>query len=73
MTQLLLNGQLLAAESCRLSLPNRGLAFGDGFFETLVYKTGRLRLAADHHARMARAAAALYLALPEPLATPEAL
>ena len=56
-----------------LPLPNRGLAFGDGFFETLVYTAGHLRLAADHHARMQQAAAALYLTLPAPLATPEAL
>ena len=73
MTQFLVNGQLTDAQGYRLPLPNRGLAFGDGFFETLIFTTGRLRLAADHHARMAQAAAALYLALPEPLATPEAL
>ena len=68
---LLLNNHLLPTAA--LSLPNRGLAFGDGFFETLVYQAGRLRLAADHHARMHRAAAGLYLTLPEPLATAEAL
>lgn len=73
MKQLLFNGELRELTSFALPLPNRGLAFGDGFFETLVFTTGRLRLAADHHARMRQAAAALYLALPEPLATPEAL
>ncbi|WP_206599823.1 aminotransferase class IV [Hymenobacter glacialis] len=56
-----------------LPLPNRGLAFGDGFFETLVFTAGHLRLAADHHARMQQAAAALYLTLPAALATAEAL
>jgi branched-subunit amino acid aminotransferase/4-amino-4-deoxychorismate lyase len=56
-----------------LPLPNRGLAFGDGFFETLIYSNNHLRLAADHAARMQRAAAALYLTLPAPLATAEAL
>ena len=73
MTQLLVNGQLLDTQGYRLPLPNRGLAFSDGFFETLIFTNGRLRLAADHHARMAQAAAALYLTLPVPLATPEAL
>ena len=68
---LLLNNALLP--SAALPLPNRGLAFGDGFFETLVFTGGHLRLAADHHARMRHAAAALYLALPEALATPKAL
>ena len=68
---LLLNDQLVTAAS--LVLPNRGLAFGDGFFETLIWADHGLRLAADHHARMQRAAAALYLTLPAPLATAEAL
>ncbi|UOQ95967.1 aminotransferase class IV [Hymenobacter sp. 5317J-9] len=67
----LLNNALLPAAT--LPLPNRGLAFGDGFFETLVYVHGRLRLAPDHHARMQQAAAALYLTLPAALATPEVL
>ena len=68
---LLLNGQLLPTAA--LPLPNRGLAFGDGFFETLIFAEGRLRLAADHCARMQRAAAALHLALPPALATAAAL
>ena len=70
---LFFNGVLQEAESASLALPNRGLAFGDGFFETLVFTGGRLRLAADPHARMRQAAAALYLTLPAPLATPAAL
>lgn len=68
---LLLNNELLPAAT--LTLPNRGLAFGDGFFETLIFAENRLRLAPDHHARMQQAAAALYLKLPTALATPEAL
>jgi len=68
---LLFNNDLLLTTT--LPLPNRGLAFGDGFFETLVYHDQQLRLAADHAARMQQAAAALYLTLPPPLATAEAL
>jgi branched-subunit amino acid aminotransferase/4-amino-4-deoxychorismate lyase len=68
---LLFNNDLLPAAA--LPWPNRGLAFGDGFFETLVFTAGRLRLASGHHARMQQAAAALYLQLPAALATPEAL
>ena len=63
---LLYNGHLLPATA--LPLPNRGLSFGDGFFETLVFAEGRLRYAADHHARMTQAAAVLHLALPAALA-----
>ena len=73
MKQALLNSELVAEDLLRLPLPNRGLAFGDGFFETLIFTAGHLRLAADHHARMQRAATALYLSLPAALATPEAL
>jgi branched-chain amino acid aminotransferase len=68
---LLYNNDLLPTAA--LTLPNRGLAFGDGFFETLIFSDQQLRLAADHAARMQRAAAALYLTLPAPLANAEAL
>ncbi|WP_426059255.1 aminotransferase class IV [Hymenobacter sp. B1770] len=73
MKRLLYNGKLLSADTFQLGLPNRGLAFGDGFFETLIFIENHLRLAADHHQRMQQAATALYLALPEALATPQAL
>jgi branched-chain amino acid aminotransferase len=68
---LLFNNDLLPTAA--LPLPNRGLAFGDGFFETLIYSKKHLLLSADHAARMQQAAAALYLTLPAPLATAEAL
>jgi branched-subunit amino acid aminotransferase/4-amino-4-deoxychorismate lyase len=68
---LLLNNDLLP--SAALPLPNRGLAFGDGFFETLIFTAGHLRLATGHLARMQQAAAALYLDLPAALATTEGL
>ena len=68
---LLFNDNLLPTVA--LPLPNRGLAFCDGFFETLIFTAGRLRLAPDHLARMQQAATALYLTLPAALATAEAL
>ncbi|TDN39307.1 hypothetical protein E4631_15440 [Hymenobacter sp. UV11] len=68
---LLYNNKLLATAT--LPLPNRGLAFGDGFFETLIFMAGRLRLVTDHLARMQQAAATLHLELPTALATAEAL
>ncbi len=73
MAQVFLNGLLTDSQHLGLPLPNRGLAFGDGFFETLIFSNQELRLAADHAARMQQAAAALYLRLPAPLATAEAL
>ena len=70
---LLFNGLLVAANDFELPLPNRGLGFGDGFFETLIFTGNRLRLATDHFARMQQAADALYLTLPAALASAEAL
>ena len=67
------DGLLVDENSFGLSLPNRGLLFGDGFFETLIFIDREIRFAPDHHARMSAAAAALHLALPAALATPEAL
>lgn len=70
---LLYNGQLLLDEDFALTLPNRGLFFNDGFFETLVWADGGIRYLPHHIARMQRAAAALGLALPPELATAESL
>jgi branched-chain amino acid aminotransferase len=49
------------------------LAFGDGFFETLIFTDGCLHFAQDHFARMQQASRALHLELPLPLATLEGL
>ena len=73
MRQILYNDTLLATDNFGLPWPNRGLAFNDGFFETLIFADGRLRLAADHFLRMHQAATALHLTLPAGLATPAAL
>ncbi len=73
MKQALFNDILVEMATFELSLPNRGLAFGDGFFETLIFRENHLRLAADHHQRMRQAAAALYLTLPTALASTDAL
>jgi branched-subunit amino acid aminotransferase/4-amino-4-deoxychorismate lyase len=70
---ILINNELILQAEATLPLPNRGLAFGDGFFETLIFLDGHLRYAAGHLARMQQAAAALYLTLPAALATAEAL
>ncbi|AYA36305.1 hypothetical protein D3Y59_04040 [Hymenobacter oligotrophus] len=73
MSQALLNGRLLPAAEVELPLPNRGLQFNDGFFETMVYEGGAVRWAAHHLGRMQRAATALHLELPPALANAAAL
>ncbi|GAB3294014.1 hypothetical protein GCM10027348_14510 [Hymenobacter tenuis] len=66
---LLSNGILVSASDFSLTLPNRGLFFNDGFFETLVWQDGSIRYGRHHVRRMQRAAAALGLVLPATLAT----
>jgi branched-subunit amino acid aminotransferase/4-amino-4-deoxychorismate lyase len=70
---LLYNGQLLQEEDFALTLPNRGLFFNDGFFETLVWAEGGIRYLPHHLTRMQRATAALGLALPPELASTQRL
>jgi branched-subunit amino acid aminotransferase/4-amino-4-deoxychorismate lyase len=70
---LLYNGQLLPEDGFALPLPNRGLFFNDGFFETLVWAEGGIRYLPHHAARMQQAAAVLGLELPVTLASPENL
>ncbi|OON69481.1 aminotransferase class IV [Hymenobacter sp. CRA2] len=65
----LLDGTLLPAREVQLALPNRGLQFNDGFFETMIYEAGRLRWAAEHLARMQQAARVLHLSLPPSLSS----
>ncbi|QNH63929.1 aminotransferase class IV [Hymenobacter sediminicola] len=70
---LLFNGHLHSEAEFTLPLPNRGLFFNDGFFETMVWEAGTVRYLPYHLARMQQAAAVLGLALPAALATAEAL
>ncbi|RPD45885.1 hypothetical protein DNI29_17200 [Hymenobacter sediminis] len=70
---LLYNGLLVADSDFALPLPNRGLYFNDGFFETLVWDAGGVRYLPYHWQRMQRAAAALSLTLPPELASAQAL
>ena len=70
---LIYNGRLLADAEVALGLPNRGLQFNDGFFETLVWADGRVRYLPYHLRRMRAAAAAMRLPLPSALANEAAL
>ncbi|MDU0370014.1 aminotransferase class IV [Hymenobacter endophyticus] len=70
---LLYNGYLLPEVGFSLPLPNRGLFFNDGFFETMVWTDEQVHYARFHVARMQRAAAALKLEVPAALASSAAL
>ncbi|MFC3183788.1 aminotransferase class IV [Pseudoglutamicibacter albus] len=47
-----------------LRLDDAGVTRGDGVFETLLYRRGRIRSVIEHLARMERSAAALALEIP---------
>jgi len=70
---LLYNDHLLPADHFSLSLPNRGLQFNDGFFETLVWTSNAVRYLPYHLHRMQAASVALRLPLPAALAHEAAL
>ena len=71
--KLLYNGQLIEEASFQLALPNRGLFYNDGFFETLIWAEGGVRLLPYHVERMQAAAAMLQLTLPSELSTLDGL
>lgn len=66
---LLYNGQLRSEAGFTLPLPNRGLSFNDGVFETLVWSHGQLRYAEHHVRRLQQAGEALGLEIPDTLSS----
>ncbi|MBC6605839.1 aminotransferase class IV [Hymenobacter sp. BT188] len=73
MSYLIYNGQLMEEATFKLVLPNRGLFYNDGFFETLIWADGGVRLLSYHLHRMQAAASALHLTLPAELSTLDGL
>lgn len=60
MTEWLING----ARTHSLPADDRGLAYGDGLFETMAVRDGELRFAAAHFSRLAKGCARLGIAYP---------
>ncbi len=59
-----LNGELLDADSARIDPSDRGFLLGDGVFETMAARDGKIVFADLHFDRLARGAKALEMALP---------
>ncbi len=59
-----LNGRLCPADEARIDPRDRGLLLGDGVFETLLARAGRMFRFADHMARLRRGADVLGLPPP---------
>lgn len=59
--RLMLNGELMTGETPVLFADERGFHYGDGVFETMLLRDGRVRLLADHWARLQRGCAKLLM------------
>ena len=62
-----LNDDLVPVEEARVSVNDRGLLYGDGFFETLRAEAGSVFFLKEHLARLAASAAAFRLTWPRDL------
>lgn len=58
------NGKFLDQENEELPLLNRGLAFGDGLFETMIYKKGQVQFFELHWNRLTKGLHALGIECP---------
>lgn len=63
--QVWVDGEVLAADVPHLSVFDRGFQLGDGVFETLRARGGRVTEIAEHFARLHRSAAGLDIGLPD--------
>ena len=59
------DGEVLPADACHLSVNDRGFQLGDGIFETLRAKAGRCTELPEHLARLRHSAAGLAIELPD--------
>jgi branched-chain amino acid aminotransferase len=66
------NGKILAANTSTIGPENRGIRYGDGLFETIKMKEGKLLLEDDHFARLWKGLKVLQFDLPKHF-TPENL
>ena len=58
------NGELLSDQQAKLSVFNRGLAFGDALFETLKSLNGKLLFWEDHYFRLMASMRILRMEIP---------
>jgi branched-subunit amino acid aminotransferase/4-amino-4-deoxychorismate lyase len=64
---LFFNGQIIKEEQLTLSPENRALNYGDGLFETMKFKEGKVSYLNDHRNRLQAGAAAFHMHLPKAL------
>ncbi len=70
MPYLALNGRLMPEEQARLSPLDRGFLYGDGLFETIKARNGRVEFLERHLRRMREGARSLGIPFPEGLPIP---
>jgi branched-chain amino acid aminotransferase/para-aminobenzoate synthetase component 1 len=68
-----LNEDLASLDQAVVSVDDRGFLYGDGFFETLLAKEGRLQFLKEHLARLRASARAFRIPFPEDFSWEERL
>jgi branched-chain amino acid aminotransferase len=63
----LFNGELYHADEPLLATNNRGVSYGDGFFESMKYTDGRILFLNGHWKRLQRTASFLHMEIPQVL------
>jgi len=63
----ILNGQVVAAETAAISVYDRGFLYGDSVFETIRVYGGKPFALAEHLVRLERSAERVFISLPVPL------
>ncbi len=68
MNYLVLNNNLLSENDLRISADNRAFCYGDGLFETMIFRNNKLLYLDDHFARLTEGLQKLDIRLPNTLA-----
>ena len=58
------NGNLINDDSASLEILNRGFQYGDGIFETIIFRNNNIRFKVEHWERVAESLAVLKIELP---------
>lgn len=65
MEYIILNNKIIEKGKEGISFDNRGFNYGDGLFESIIVKDGKIRFIEDHYERLIKGIASFQILLPE--------